>query len=228
MPFSADTFRFLDDLREHNDRAWFETQRERYEAAVREPAFQLIRELRAEIAPIAPSFEADDRKVGGSLMRIHRDTRFAKDKSPYKTNIGIQLRYGGGRDVHAPGIYIHFAVDESFVGLGLWQPEAPILEQIRQKIVAEGERLSAALSARTFTRTWSVDTHTDGALKRPPKGYPADHPLIELLKRRSHLATTPLTRKDAVAADLAPRIGAKLVDGVPYLQFLCEAVGVSL
>lgn len=228
MAFSADTFQFLEALAANNERAWFEANRERYERVVREPALGLIRALGERLAPVLPSFQADDRKVGGSLMRIFRDTRFSKDKTPYKTNIGIQLRHATGADVHAPGIYVHLSPEECFVGIGLWQPEPAKLEAIRQYIVTHGDALSAALASRTFTRAWSVDTHTGDALKRPPRGYPADHPMIEMLKRKSHLATSPLTRKDAIAADLPDRITAKLQDGLPYLQFLCAAVDVSL
>jgi uncharacterized protein (TIGR02453 family) len=228
MKFTADTFRFLEELAADNQRSWFDANRERYEAAVREPALALVRELGTQLAPLLPSFPADDRKVGGSLMRIHRDTRFSKDKTPYKTNIGIQLRHSAGRDVHAPGVYVHFATTESFVGIGLWEPEPPTLELIRQKIVSEAVALRALLDEPSFKRTWSVDDQPGESLKRPPKGYPPDHPMIELLKRKSHLATAPLTRADALADDLASRIVARLKVGVPYLAFLCSASGVSL
>ena len=105
--FSAATFSFLEELAAHNNRAWFEANKSRYESVVREPALQFIAAMAPLLAEFAPHFRAEPRRVGGSLMRVHRDTRFSRDKSPYKTNIGIQFRHALGKDVHAPGFYLH-------------------------------------------------------------------------------------------------------------------------
>lgn len=224
--FGEGAFRFLEELEENNERAWFEANKDRYERDVREPARELIRALAPRIAPLTPHFRADDRKVGGSLMRIFRDTRFSKDKRPYKTNIGIQLRHEGGKDVHAPGVYVHIAADGCFLGLGLWMPEAPLLEAIRQRLVADPDGYTAIVEAPSFTAVYARDHHGE-SLKRPPRGYPADHPLVEELKRKSHLASADLTREDVLADDLDRRLITRLEAGLPYLRFLCDAVGVE-
>src|SRR5678815_2121248 len=104
--FSDETFAFLGELEEHNQRDWFEANKSRYERVVREPALAFVRDMGRRLAEVAPALRADDRKVGGSMMRVHRDTRFSKDKSPYKTNVGIQFRHEAGKDVHAVGLYV--------------------------------------------------------------------------------------------------------------------------
>jgi hypothetical protein len=100
--FDARCMNFLVDLGLNNQRAWFETNKQRYEDEVRQPALAFIRAMAPHLATIAPNFVASDKTVGGSLMRVYRDTRFAKDKTPYKTNVGIHFRHSAGKDVHAP------------------------------------------------------------------------------------------------------------------------------
>ncbi|MDP1732873.1 MAG: TIGR02453 family protein [Sulfuritalea sp.] len=103
--FSKATFRFLDELAANNDRGWFEANKPRYEELVREPALDFITAMAEPLAKFAPHFRAEPRKMGGSLMRVFRDTRFARDKSPYKTNIGIQFRHELGKDVLSPPLF---------------------------------------------------------------------------------------------------------------------------
>jgi uncharacterized protein (TIGR02453 family) len=225
--FTEATFGFLDELADNNERGWFEANKSRYERDVREPALALIRALGPRIEALAPHFRADDRKVGGSLMRIHRDTRFSKDKRPYKTNVGVQLRHERGDDVHAPGVYLHVASDQSFVGLGLWAPEAPALGAIRDRMVGDVARYRGIVEDPRFLATFTRDEHGE-SLKRPPKGFPPDHPLMEDLKRKSHLASARLTRAEVTFERLDAIIADRLLLGRPYLEFLCEAVGAEL
>ncbi len=116
-------FEFLEQLAANNNRPWFAKNKSRYEEQVLGPALEFIRAFQPRLKKIAPHFVASDRRMGGSLMRIYRDTRFAKDAKPYKTNVGIQFRHELGRDVHAPGFYVHIAPGECFLALGLWRPE---------------------------------------------------------------------------------------------------------
>lgn len=221
--FTEQTFAFLADLAAHNERAWFEANRARYEAVVREPALDLIRAMGPRLAELAPRFVADDRKVGGSLMRLHRDTRFSADKSPYKTNVGIQFRHEGGADVHAPGIYVHLDPASCFVGIGSWMPEPPVLDRIRRALVADPDGYRAATAAPG----WDTDGGRHGAerLKRAPKGFPADHPLVEELKKKSHLATRALSREEVVGDGFADVLTSHLSAALPYLRWLTEASG---
>ena len=115
--FTSRTFRFLRKLAANNDRDWFQANKARYESNVREPCLAFIRAFRKPLERISPFFVASDRRVGGSLMRVYRDTRFSRDKTPYKTNVGIQFRHELGKDVHAPGFYVHIAAGECFLGV---------------------------------------------------------------------------------------------------------------
>jgi len=129
--FSKKTFEFLAQLEKNNNRDWFNDHKSQYEEYVREPALDFIRQMQAPIAELSSHFVASDKKVGGSLMRIHKDARFSKDKTPYKINVGIQFRHFMGKDVHAPGFYFHLANDECFIGAGIWRPESKALNAIR-------------------------------------------------------------------------------------------------
>ncbi len=109
--FTPNTFGFLSELAASNSRDWFLENRQRYEETVRFPALSFISDIAADLVMISPHFLAFPRKVGGSLMRAHLDVRFSRDKTPYKTNIGIQFCHEMGRDVHAPGFYLHIEGD---------------------------------------------------------------------------------------------------------------------
>src|SRR5271165_2739393 len=131
--FQPTLFEFLERL-DNNNRPWFQENKPRYEEEVLEPAMAFIRNFQPRLKRISPFFVASDRRVGGSLMRVYRDTRFAKG-APYKTNVGIQFRHEQGRDIHAPGFYVHVAPAECFLAVGLWRPEAEPLGHVRQAIV---------------------------------------------------------------------------------------------
>ena len=132
--FTPKLFGFLRELAENNDREWFKAHQDEYEQYVREPALEFITDFAKPLEKISPHFVADSRTVGGSLFRIQRDTRFSKDKTPYKTNVGIQFRHEFGRDVHAPGFYLHLEPDNVFMGAGMWHPDGGSLKRIRDAI----------------------------------------------------------------------------------------------
>src|SRR5918999_5746112 len=114
--FSPALFAFLRELRRNNDREWFNANKRRYQEDVQEPALAFIADFAPRLERISPHFVADPRPVGGSLFRIYRDTRFGKDKTPYKTHAGIQFRHEDGKDAHCPGFYVHIDAEESFLG----------------------------------------------------------------------------------------------------------------
>lgn len=223
--FSEELWVFLEELEENNERAWFEAHKGRYEALVREPALAFIRAMRPRLLRLSDSFLADDRRQGGSLMRIYRDVRFSEDKSPYKTNVGIQFRHRVGKDVHAPGLYVHLAQEEQFVALGMWRPASAELKQVRSKIAAEPERWLEALSTPEFVASGLVEGGE--SLSRPPKGYAKDHPAIEALKRKDFILSRGLTREEAQRADLPELVEELFMAGSAHTRFLCEALGVS-
>ena len=133
--FTPASLKFLRGLARHNDKAWFEAHRQDYEAHVRQPFLRLITDLQPALATVSPHFRADPRTVGGSLFRIHRDARFSSDKSPYKPWQGARLFHERRREVPAPSFYVHLQPGGSFVGGGLWHPEADTQRRVRQFIL---------------------------------------------------------------------------------------------
>jgi uncharacterized protein (TIGR02453 family) len=221
--FTAATLRFLDELAANNHRSWFDANKARYESVVREPALEFIAAMGPRLRGFAPSFRAEPRRVGGSLLRVHRDTRFSRDKSPYKTNVGIQFRHALGKDVHAPGFYLHVSAGECFLGAGCWHPEAETLARIRHRVAADPRRWLAARDDRTFRRHWAL---AGDSLTRPPRGYAVDHPAVEDLKRKDFIALAPLSADDVVAPGLLELAGNRFAGAAPLMKFLCEAIGV--
>jgi uncharacterized protein (TIGR02453 family) len=223
--FTKSTFTFLDDLAANNDRAWFEANKVRYEELVREPALEFIAAMGPVLEKFAPNFRAMPRKMGGSLMRVFRDTRFSRDKTPYKTNIGIQFRHALGKDVHAPSFYVHIATDECFFAAGCWHPESDALGRIRDLVAAEPERWFAVRDQRKFVAQWEI---AGESLTRPPRGYAADHPAIEDLKRKDFVAVAPLSFDEVTGAGLVKLAGARFAAAAPFMGLLCDALGVAL
>jgi uncharacterized protein (TIGR02453 family) len=222
--FDKATFAFLDELAANNERAWFEANKPRYEALVREPALEFIAAMGPQLAKFAPHFRAEPRKAGGSLMRVFRDTRFSRDKTPYKTNIGIQFRHELGKDIHAPGFYLHIATDECFFGAGSWHPEADLLGRIRDHIARDPERWIAARDDRKFAAHWAL---AGDRLTRPPRGYAADHPAIEDLKRKDFIGLAALSRAEAIGPGLVKLAARRFAAAAPLMRFLCEAQGLQ-
>ncbi|MDN4503412.1 DUF2461 domain-containing protein [Alteromonadaceae bacterium BrNp21-10] len=221
--FTPRTMQFLTQLRNHNDKAWFNDHKPDYEQHVREPALAFIADMDNWIKMISPHYEGIAKKMGGSLMRIHRDVRFAKDKSPYKTNVGIQFRHEIGKDVHAPGFYLHIEPNEIFVGVGAWHPSSEALKAIRDHIVAKPGPYQDAIEHAPFTEYYDL---VGSSLTRPPRGYDGDHPLIEEIKRKDFLALSPLSEKQLFADDLPETVAKLFGRAQPLQRFLCEASGL--
>ncbi len=125
--FPKELFTFLDQLAANNNREWFKDNKERYYDVVVDPVCDFIEAMEPRLHVISRHFVADSRPHGGSMFRIYRDTRFSKDKRPYKENVGCQFRHEAGKDAHAPGFYVHLGRDEIFYGGGLWLPSNPVL-----------------------------------------------------------------------------------------------------
>ncbi len=224
--FTDELWRFLIELSQNNDRPWFQANKQRYEDHVRGPALALIRAMAPRLAEVTPSLQAIDKKVGGSLMRIYRDVRFSKDKSPYKTNVGIQFRHRAGKDVHAPGVYVHIDLDEVFMGVGLWQPDKEPLHAIRTRVAEQPDAWRAIIESPPFADgPW--EQH-GAALKRIPRGFDKDHPLAEELKRKSFIAVRPLDPALLESPALCDTIAEHITLMRPYMAFLCGAIGVEL
>jgi uncharacterized protein (TIGR02453 family) len=223
--FGAETFAFLEELAKNNNRQWFQENKERYDAHVKEPAISFIVDFEPFLKKISKHFVADPRPVGGSLFRIYRDVRFSKDKHPYKTNTGVQFRHNQGKDVHAPGFYLHLEPNNVFAAVGIWHPDPETLGKIRDAINENPSRWKKAVNEKAFRSRFDL---SGDSLRRAPKGYDPDHPLIEDLKRKDFVGTTSLTQ-DAVGNHDFPQDFAEICSaGTPLVTFLCSAVGLPI
>jgi len=150
---------------------------------------------------------------------VYRDVRFSSDKTPYKTNIGIQFRHAAGKDVHAPGFYLHIDTKEVFLAAGIWRPDNPTLAQMRMHMddnQGPWKKMTKALGTKGFA-------FGGESLKRPPRGFDAEHPLVEDLKRKDfivaqNLKAATISEKDFVAQTAKLFTGSK-----PLVRFICEA-----
>ena len=219
--FKPTIFKYLKDLKAHNDRDWFQENKSRYENELKAPALDFIMEFGAHLHKISPHFRADPRGNGGSLFRIYRDVRFSKDKSPYKTHAGLHFRHVAGKTAHTPGFYLHLEPGASFVGVGLWHPDNPTLKLIRDKIVADPQSWKKAVGGRDFTKNFTV---TGQRLKRPPRGYDADHELVDVLKLKDFTALAPLTQKQVTSPDFMDEFSAWCQTGGALVRFICESL----
>jgi len=221
--YTAATLQFLHELEVNNNRDWFQDNKERYESVVREPSLDFIATMGPEIQRISEHFLAIPKKVGGSMMRPYRDTRFAKDKTPYKTNIGIQFRHEMAKDVHAPGFYLHIDNTGCFLAAGCWRPESSALAAIRQRIHERSKDWLKVRNARGFKALFVLD---GTKLKRPPRGYRSDDPMIEDLLRKDFVASTEFSATDIESAGFVKQCAAAYRKSGPLMAFLCAALEV--
>ena len=222
--FPLGALHFLNALAKNNNRKWFEANKERYETEVRGPALAFIEAMAGPLTKVSPHFLAAPKKVGGSLIRIHRDVRFSSDKRPYKTNVGIQFRHEAGRDIHAPGYYLHIEPEECFFAAGIWHPDSDTLRSIREAIDGDGPRWKRAVRGKAFRERYELGGES---LKRPPQGYSADHPLIEDLKRKDFIAATSIDHDDLLRPGIVKECESAMRAAKPLMAFLCDAIGVA-
>lgn len=187
--FNPELFDFLLELRFNNNRPWFQANKPRYEALVRQPFLGFIEALNPGLQKMNPAYVANEK----SLFRIYRDTRYSADKTPYKAHIAAQFRFMGNRDVHAPGFYLHLEPEACYIGGGIWMPEAEAVKRIRAVIDRQDHRWLKVRKQVAFS--------DEDKLKRPPKGFEADHPLIEDLKLKSYITGFTLSEAEVCSPD---------------------------
>ncbi len=217
--FTPELFRFLAGLKRHNNRVWFEANRERYLRDVRVPCLRFIEAFGPRLRAISRSFVADPRPVGGSLFRIHRDIRFSKDKSPYKTHVGMDfLHHAASGDAHAPGFYLHLEPGGCFAAAGVWHPDGEAVGKVRRAIAA---RPAAWRAVRRRVGMLEGD-----ALVRPPRGFDPDHPFIEDIKRRDFVVSRDLETREVLGPRFPDRFASVCRAMSPLVRFLTEAIGL--
>lgn len=223
--FDNRLFGFIEELAAYNDRDWFQANKERYEDEVREPSLQFISDFGPKLRTISPHFNAIPKKVGGSMFRINRDVRFSRDKSPYKTHVGIHFRHKQHKDAHAPGFYLHLEPSGCFIGLGIWHPDSAALKSIREHLDQDQSGWKRAMGRKVF-KSGRLSLSGE-ALSRPPRGFDKDHPLIEDLKRKDFIAIGDLKKTDVTKPGFIDDFAAQCKAGAPLVEWLCKALDVE-
>lgn len=219
--FPPGTYSFLRDLKRNNSRDWFQQNKTRYEQHVVEPMQEFILAMQGPLQKLSPHFIADPRRVGGSMFRIYRDTRFARDKTPYKTNAGCQFRHEAGRDVHAPGFYLHLEPGNVFFGGGIWMPPNPSLDKVRMVIDSFPKSWEKVLGDKKLIKAGGV--RGDG-LVRPPRGYAAEHPYLEDLKRKNFFVMQSCAQNVTHNKAFVREVEKGFQAAAPLVKFLTRAL----
>ena len=215
------TVQFLRNLKKNNKKEWFDANRTKYESAKKD-----VEDLSVEI--IKRLSNADDSiahlQPKDCMFRINRDVRFSKDKSPYKTNMGVYFSKGGKKGINA-GYYFHLEPGSSFVAGGLWMPMPPELKKVRQEIDYNWDEFSKITGSKKFKSVFGdLDMSNESALSRPPKGYEADNPAISYLKLKSFIATTKIKDADLTSKDLVKKVTVHFESLKPLIDFLNRAI----
>lgn len=215
-----DFFEFLTDLAKHNDRDWFARNKERYVASVQEPSLAFIRAAGPRLKTLSPRLVAEPKAFGGSLSRIYRDVRFSKDKSPYRTNVGVHFWYGKslGKEDHLPGFYLHLSPGKSFAASGVWQPEPPALKKIRDAIVDRPGDWAKVLAGSPELEGES--------LVRVPKGYDAGHAHVNDLRRKDYIASVRFRDRQVTGPAFVDEFLGACRELNPLNKFLAKALGL--
>lgn len=220
--FPSSLFAFLSELSNHNNRAWFNENKERYKADVVVPVTQFVSAMGDRLPEISDCFIADPRPNGGSMFRIYRDTRFSNNKKPYKENVGCQFRHYLGKNAHAPGFYVHLEPSRVFFGAGIWKPDSQALNQIRTAIADSPVHWMKIVNGKDFKQRFA---ELGGeSLSRPPRGYDPDHPCIDDLKRKSFVVMQDVDPKMALSPDFIAEVDQAFKTAKPFMEFLAFAL----
>ena len=220
MKIEPFVFDFLLDIEQNNNRDWFQQNKKRYDAA--------LKNVQEFIAQTIVGISVFDASVSGQnakncIFRIYRDVRFSHDKTPYKTHFGAFITPNGRKSGDA-GYYIHIQHNASFLTGGLWSPEPSVLKKIREEIYYSPEELVGILENKTFKSTFG-ELIDEGSLKNPPKMYPADFEHINLLKYRHFCTEKPVSNAEVTAEDFLKKCLQILEISAPLVKYMNKVVG---
>jgi uncharacterized protein (TIGR02453 family) len=225
--FRPAALRFLRQLKRSNTRPWFEANRPVYETEIRDPLRALVEEVDVRLARIAPEIVGDPRR---SVFRIHRDVRFSRDKSPYKTHAAAWFYHQdagkgvGGEASGGAGFYFHFSPTECFIGGGIWMPPRESLARLRDALTERLATFEAIVLAPGFRRRFGgLDEET--MLRRLPRGYQPGHPAERWLRYQSFTVGRELSRRELLSPKLPDRLARDYAALTPFIRWCNSALG---
>lgn len=216
--FSPELFKFLKQLESNNTTEWFQANKPRYEEHIKAPMQAFLSDLAPAMAKVSKHIRVDAK----AMRRMNRDTRFSKDKSPYKTSVEARFILDGAGDAMI-GYCLSLEPGNCRAYSGVWEPEPPALAAIRKRIMDKPKDWQAA-TGPAFRKAFTFDGES---LKRPPQGVPEDHPALEDLKRKSYAAFTVLDDKTVCSGKFLERYIEACSDGAPLMRFVCGALGLK-
>jgi len=215
--FPTEALQFFRGLARNNNREWFLLRKLLFEEKVKEPMRQLVDALNVALHDFAPEYETDP---GKAIFRIYRDTRFSKDKKPYKEQIAATFRRSGAPH-HQGGFYFAISHKSVVVGGGVYMPNPEHLLAIRERIAERHEEFRRILAARNVRKLFG---NLEGEqLSRVPRGFAADHPAADLLRFKYFILYKELPPSLATSPKLYKEIVERFRSMVPFLRFLTES-----
>lgn len=223
--FTPASLKFLHGLARNNSREWFQAHKSDYDEHVRAPFQRLLTDLQSGLAAVSEHYRAEPKGVGGSLFRIQRDTRFANDKTPYKSWQGARLFHARGRQIEAPSFYLHLQPGQCFVGTGLWHPQPDTLRRVRHFIVDNPGSWKAAAHDARFRRRYALEDSE--MLTRMPRGFPPDFEFADDLRRKNYVAWRSIDDDTMLGPQLRRTIEDDLKGLAPFTDYLCAALDLE-
>ena len=219
---SKESLKFLDDLKKNNNRDWFQLQKVRYDSYKKE-YYQLVQDFLDDMKSKDESLR--NLEVKNCVFRVNRDIRFTKDKSPYKTHMGIWMS-PGTKNTNLAGYYIHIEKGASFIAAGVYSPENDDLKKIRKEIAFFYDELETIVNDKKFKDAFG-ELDRNNSLKNAPKDFEKDHPAIEFLKLKSFTASEKIDDMLLSDPDFVKKISEKLILLKPLMQFLNRALTIE-
>jgi len=220
--FRPEALAFLRSLERHNDREWFQPRKAQFEAELKEPMLALIRKITDAMMDFAPQFVRPAEKC---LFRIYRDTRFSNNKLPYKTHVAAWWSHQGLEKTSGAGYYFHVSAKEVIVAAGAYMPEKDQLAQIRHWMLAHHAEFRKLLQRPAIKKTFSE--FEGNALTRPPKGFPSEHPAMDLIRYKQWGLSATFPPEAALKPDIAAKVIRAFKLAAPVVDALNSPISAA-
>lgn len=220
--FPKEGLKFFRQLKKNNTREWFGKNKEMYEEFVKIPMQSFVASLKIPLGSVAPEIEVNPKH---SIFRIHRDTRFSNDKTPYKTHVAAVFKVKGHRWQESAGFYVGITPGRIDVGGGIYMPSTQQLKRIRAAMEMRSDEFSEIVQNPKFKKRFGG--LMGEKLVRPPRGFGADHPMIEWLKYKQFYAGVEWSEAACYTSKFVDMVATTYKELIPLIRFLNSALKIS-